>query len=122
VLTCGRTAGWLLNERSEFLSYLRVISVLLACSALMAAGTAPALARADSVSNPSATAVAHVGVAPDSVSHPVSAAETARAAQLLGTSPTQVAWVPVCYYVYRYVYYCSGGRCVYVYRYVYVCN
>ena len=104
------------------MSYPRVISVLLACGVLMGAGTAPALARADSVSTPSAAAVAHVGVAPDRVSHPVSAAESARAAQLLGTSPTQVAWVPVCYYVYRYVYYCSGGRCVYVYRYVYVCN
>ena len=104
------------------MSYPRVISVLLACTALMAAGTAPALARPDSASTPSATTVAHVGVAPDSVSHPVSAAETARAAQLLGRSPTQVAWIPVCYWVYRYVYYCSGGRCVYLYRYVYVCN
>ena len=88
----------------------------------MAGATAPVLARADSVSTPSATLVAQVGVAPDRVSHPVSAAESAQAARLLGTSPTQVAWVPVCYWVYRYVYYCSGGRCVYVYRYVYVCN
>jgi hypothetical protein len=88
----------------------------------MAAGTAPVLARADSVSTPSAAVVAQAGVAPDRVSHPVSAAASARAARLLGIAPTQVAWVPVCYWVYRYVYYCSGGRCVYVYRYVYVCN
>jgi hypothetical protein len=89
----------------------------------MAAGTTSALARADSASSPSATAVAHVDAAPARGSGPVSAQETAQAAQLLGISPPrQVAFIPVCYWVYRYAYVCSGGRCLYAYRYVYVCN
>ncbi len=87
----------------------------------MAAGTSSALAGADSAPNHSAAAVAPVDGAP--ADGPVSVADTARAAQLLGMSPPrQVAFVPVCYYVYRYAYVCSGGRCAYVYRYVYVCN
>jgi len=89
----------------------------------MAAGTSTAFARADSASSPSATAVAHAGAAPARGAIPVSAQQTAQAAQLLGIDPPrQVAFIPVCYYVYRYAYYCSGGRCAYVYRYVYVCN
>jgi hypothetical protein len=89
----------------------------------MAAGTSTAFARADSAPGPSATAVAQVDAAAARTSGPVAAAATAQAAQLLGISaPRQVAFVPVCYYVYRYAYVCSGGRCVYAYRYVYVCN
>lgn len=101
----------------------RVIAVaLLACSALMAAGTNSAFALPDS-SSPSATAVAHVDAAPALIAGPVSAVATAQAAKLLGIDPPrQVAFVPVCYYVYRYMYYCAGGRCAYVYRYVYACN
>jgi hypothetical protein len=89
----------------------------------MAAGTGSALARADSAPSPSATAAVHVYVPPAEGSIDVSAQDTSRAAQLLGISPPrQVGFIPVCYYVYRYAYYCSGGRCAYIYRYVYVCN
>jgi hypothetical protein len=89
----------------------------------MAAGTSSAFALPDSASSPSAAAVARVDAVPAPASVLVSAADTSRAAQLLGISPPrQVSFVPVCYYVYRYAYVCSGGRCVYAYRYVYVCN
>jgi hypothetical protein len=89
----------------------------------MAAGTSSALAKADSASSPSAAAVAHVDIVPAGGSAPVSAQQTAQSAKLLGIDPPrQVAFVPVCYYVYRYMYYCAGGRCAYIYRYVYVCN
>ena len=118
----GSSTRWL-SRNEGILSHQRVLALLLACSALMAAGTSTAFARADSASSPSATAVAHVDIAPARGSGPVSARETARAAQLLGISPPrEVAFVPVCYYVYRYAYICSGGRCAYIYRYVYVCN
>ncbi len=95
----------------------------MACCALIAAGTSSALARPDSPASTGAAAVVHLDVVPAGAVN-VSAADTSRAAQLLGiASPSpQVAFVPVCYYVYRYAYVCSGGRCVYAYRYVYVCN
>jgi len=89
----------------------------------MAAGTTSALALPNSASSPSTTAVAHVDAVPAHASGPVAVAATSQAAQLLGIDPPrQVAFIPVCYYVYRYMYYCVGGRCAYVYRYVYVCN
>lgn len=88
----------------------------------MGAGTQSAFALPQSAA--ASTAVtAPAGAPVAAATTQVSAADTARAAQLLGISPPpQVAFVPVCYYVYRYAYVCSGGRCAYVYRYVYVCN
>jgi hypothetical protein len=105
------------------LSSPRFVAALLACSAFVVAGASSAFALPDSASSPSASAVARVDAVPVAASVLVSAADTSRAAQLLGISPPrQVSFVPACYYVYRYAYVCSGGRCVYAYRYVYVCN
>lgn len=98
-----------------------VATLFLACSVLMGAGTGVAFALPESASP--ASTVAAAPAAPAGPAIVGSAADTARAAKLLGlTPPAQVAFVPVCYYVYRYAYVCSGGRCAYVYRYVYVCN
>ncbi len=101
----------------------RIFAVLLACGALMASGTSAALALPAPASSAGAPSAAHLNAVPGSDVVSVTAADTAQAAQLLGLPTTrQVGFVPVCYYVYRYMYYCAGGRCAYVYRYVYVCN
>lgn len=102
--------------------HLRIMSVLLTCAALMGAGTQAAFALPQSA-GASAAVTVHAAAPAAAPATQVSAADTSRAAQLLGIStPPQVAFIPVCYYVYRYAYVCSGGRCAYVYRYVYVCN
>ena len=101
----------------------RLTAAFLACCTLVAAGTSSALARPGSASSLTAAPAVHADAPPALGSGLVSAADTSRAAQLLDIAPPrQVAFVPVCYYVYRYAYVCSGGRCVYAYRYVYVCN
>lgn len=101
--------------------HLRIIAFVLACAALMGAGTQSAFALPNSAATAGAVASAQAAV-PVSLTS-VSADQTSRAAQLLGVSvPPQVAFIPVCYYVYRYAYICGGGRCYYVWRYVYVCN
>lgn len=101
----------------------RIFAVLLACGTLIASGTSAALALPAPASTSGAPAVAQAQAVPGSDVVTVSAADTSRAARLLGL-PTkgQVGFVPVCYYVYRYMYYCAYGRCSYLYRYVYVCN
>jgi hypothetical protein len=117
--------GWyrsgVISEAREFV-HLRIIAVFLTCAALMGAGTQSAFALPQPA-GASTSVTAPAGAPAAAGSTQVSAADTARAGQLLGiTPPSQVAFVPVCYYVYRYAYVCSGGRCAYVYRYVYVCN